>query len=99
MKMLQLITCSASVLWTNNAQLRYPAAPVAVLPHASEEADAAAAARLPTAFVLVKLPIHALANANPGLCRRNRGAVRICRNERSGGTGKAAAAGTEKPKV
>lgn len=67
--MLQLITCSASVLWMNNAQLRYPAAaPLAILLHASEAADIAAlVARLPTASVLIKHPIHALPNAHPGL--------------------------------
>uniref|UniRef100_A0A0S7EX57 PPUP7475 n=1 Tax=Poeciliopsis prolifica TaxID=188132 RepID=A0A0S7EX57_9TELE len=42
--MLQLITCSASVLWMNNAQLRYPAAPRAILLHASEAPDATATA-------------------------------------------------------
>lgn len=58
--MLQLITCSASVLWMNNAQLRYPAAPLAMLLHASEAADTAAlVAHLPTASLLIKLPIHA----------------------------------------
>lgn len=69
MKMLQLITCSASVLWMNNAQLRYPAAPLAILLHASEAADIAAiVARLPTASALIKHPIHVLPNAHPGLC-------------------------------
>lgn len=53
----------------NNAQLRYPAAPLAILLHASEAADIAPiVARLPTASVLIKHPIHALPNANPGLC-------------------------------
>lgn len=53
----------------NNAQLRYPAAPLAVLLHASEAADIAAiVACLPTASVLIKHPIHALPNAHPGLC-------------------------------
>lgn len=67
--MLQLITCSASVLWMNNAQLRCPAAPLAILLHASEAADIAAiVARLPTASLLIKHPIHALPNANPGFC-------------------------------
>jgi len=67
--MLQLITCSASVLWMNNAQLRYPAAPLAILLHASEAPDIAAiVAGLPTASVLIKEPIHVLRNANPGLC-------------------------------
>lgn len=73
MKMLQLITCSASVLWMNNAQLRYPAAPPAILLHASEAADIAAiVARLPTAPALIKHPIHALPNAHPGLCRETK---------------------------
>lgn len=53
----------------NNAQLRYPAASLAILLHASEAADiAATAARLPTAPVLIKHPIHGLPNANSGLC-------------------------------
>ena len=54
----------------NNAQLRYPAAaPRAILLHASEATDIAAiAARLPTASMLIKHPIHALPNAHPGLC-------------------------------
>lgn len=52
----------------NNAQLRYPAALLAVLLHASEATDIAAiVACLPTASVLIKHPIHALPNANPGL--------------------------------
>lgn len=65
--MLQLITCSASALWMNNAQLRYPAAPLAILLHASEAPDIAApAAGLPTASALIRQPIHALPNANSG---------------------------------
>ncbi len=57
----------------NNAQLRYPAAPLAILLHASEAADIAAiAARLPTASVLIKHPIHALLNSHPGLCLRRK---------------------------
>lgn len=72
--MLQLITCSASVLWMNNAQLCYPAAaPLAIPLHASEAADIAAfVARLPTASVLIKHPIHALPNAHPGLYRETK---------------------------
>lgn len=74
--MLQLITCSASVLWMNNAQLRYPAAPLAVLLHASEAADiAAVVARPPTASVLIKLPIRTFPYANPGLRLRNKSVV------------------------
>lgn len=53
----------------NNAQLRYPAAPLAMLLHGSEAADiTATAARLPKAPVLIKHPIHALPNAHSGLC-------------------------------
>lgn len=53
----------------NNAQLRYPAASLAILLHTSEAADIAAiVARLPTAPVLIKHPIHGLPNANSGLC-------------------------------
>lgn len=67
--MLQLITCSASVLWMNNAQLRYPAAPLAMLLHGSEADDITATVTpLPTASVRIKHPIHVLPNAHPGLC-------------------------------
>lgn len=53
----------------NNAQLRYPAAPLAILLHASEAADSAAiVACLPTAPALIKHPIHTLLNSYPGLC-------------------------------
>ena len=53
----------------NNAQLLYPAALLAIVLHASEATDIAAiVACLPTASALIKHPIHALPNANPGLC-------------------------------
>lgn len=91
MKMLQLITCFASVLWMNNAQLRYPAAPLAILLHASEAADIAAiVARLPTASVLIKHPIHALPNVNPGLCLETKALYEFAEMKGGGKTGKAA---------
>lgn len=47
----------ASVLWMNNAQLCYPAAPLAILLHDSEAPDiAAVVVGQPTASVLIKQP-------------------------------------------
>lgn len=91
MKMLQLITCSASVLWMNNAQLRYPAASLAILLHGSEATDIAAiVARLPKASVLIKHPIHALPNAHPGLCLETKALYEFTENEKRGETGNTA---------